>query len=970
MKRTYFILVLLLLLAFPITSLMAGTINGKVFDASNQDPLVGANVLLEGTSMGAATDMEGYFRIVNVPEGRYTIVVTYIGYQTKRLTNLEVGADERVNLTIEMLSAAVAGETIVVEEEAAQSTSSGLLLEQRNATSLQDGISAAQISEAGDSDAADAIMRVTGVSVLNGSDVYVRGLGDRYTQTQMNGVPVPSPNPEKKTVPLNLFSSSLIESITAAKTFTPDLPGVFAGGSVNIRTKAYPDNRVLNASIGTDYKTYGVSDITYLTSDQGSYDFWGFDDGTRAMPSSIPEDKRLDRYSNALARDFQERLSLLGRIGRDFDTDFQVRRSAPRPPVSLGVNYGDKFNPSPNLEYGFFSNLKFSNDYGYVERLDREHSIAAQDTLYAKKDMTSRESSYDTNLGVTFSAGLTLYNTHQLKFHNVYTHGSENAVTLTEGYADNIDQGLFLKQFYVEKSLNSATFRGIHDFNLLWDQHLEWSLTSGYSRLSEPDVNRLNYRLRPERDETVYQMDTYSWSAGTREFTWGFDRNQNFDLNHESAFYDKNNAEYKVKIGLRVQENSRQFEKRSFYHEYSGGGFPAEISEITDKYNVGSGLVNRNYYSYENGQAEPGLFIAENTKGSDAYEAGENLDAEYFMVNVPLGLTIAPALNRIRFIGGLRREAYTLDLFPFDPVTEDPYTSSVSSGDPIESTIDEMVYLPSYNFIAKLTPHINLRLAHSRTVARPEFREIAPFEFQSFYGAAVRVGFPFLKTTRVKNYDLRFEWYPSAAEMLSVSLFTKDFTNPIEISLVQTADRTYQTPQNALSATNTGIEFEIRERLDFIPTDIGYVNIHLNSTYIQSTVNTDSTVTLFNGYVTQNSATTEARPMEGQSDFLFNGSISYNNLSGFRVSLAYNTFSKRLISLGTAGLPNIYEYPFHSLNLTAGKTIGNFTVDFKIKNLLDARHRFGQMDPGLHELKLTKAYRTGRTFSMGVSYSL
>jgi len=584
--------------------------------------------------------------------------------------------------------------------------------------------------------------------------------------------------------------------------------------------------------------------------------------------------------------------------------------------------------------------------------------------------MTSRQSSYDTNLGVTFSAGVTLLNSHRIKFHDVYTHGSENYTTMTQGYADNIDQGLFLKQFYGEKNLNTATVSGIHDFDLLWDQHLEWSYTNGYSDLTEPDVNRVNYRIRPEREQETYQMDTYAWSAGTREFTWGFDKNQNLDLSHESSFYDKNSAEYKIKWGIRRQENSRQFEKRSFFHQYSRGSFPTEISEITNIYNVGSGLVDDNYYRYENGQETDGLIIAENTQGSDAYEAGESLSAEYFMINVPLGLSIAPALNRVRFVGGLRRESYTLNLNPFDPISGEPYTSNITAGDPIESKIDESVLLPSYNLITKLSTNINLRLAYSRTIARPEFREIAPFEFQSFYGAAVQVGFPFLKTTRVKNYDVRFEWYPSAAEMFSLSLFTKEFTNPIETSLIQTADRTYETPQNALSATNYGIEIEWRERLDFIPIDFGQVSIHINSTYIQSSVETDSTVTLFNGYVTHNSATTEKRPMEGQSDFLFNGSVSYNNLNGFQMNLAYNVFSKRLIALGTAGLPNIYEYPFHSVNLTLSKDLGRFKVDFKIKNLLDDEHRYGQIDPGSSELKLTQSYRAGRTVSTGISYSL
>ena len=972
MRRFFIALFIITILGIQAVAMAAGgSISGTVTDAQSGDPLIGANVIVATTSLGAATDVDGHFTIKNVPAGTYTLNVTFIGYQAKQVEGVQVQDGLQTKVTIQMASAAVEGETVVVEEEADRNSVSRIVMEQRNSSNIQDAVSADQIARAGDSDAADALKRVTGVSVMANNQVYIRGLGDRYSQTQMNGVPVPSPDPEKKTVPLDLFSSSLIESITAAKTFTPDLPGVFAGGSVNIKTKAYPDNRVLNLSVGTKYDAYGVPDVHFLTAEHGKYDYWGFDDGTRAMPKDIPADIRLGKFNNQLKADYQDRLAFLGHLGREFKTDFQVHNTQLSAPVSLGFNYGDRFNPSRNVEYGFFSNVKFSNNYGYDEILNREYSLTTDRSLEAQKDMTSRKSGYNTNLGVTLSTGLTLFNSQKIKLQNIYTHGSENTVRLTQGFADNIDDGVFLKQYYGEKSLNTTTLSGTHDFHAFLKQHLEWSATTGISHLNEPDVNRLNYRLREERDVPVYQMDVFSWSAGAREFTSGYDRNLNLDLNDEFSFSDAHNAEYKVKVGLRSQGKSREFSKRAFYHDYSTGGFPSSVSEIPGPEQVGAGLTDDNFYRIDDsGTVHQGLFIAENTKGSDAYSAGERLQAQYAMVDVPLGLSLLPALNNIRFIGGVRREAYHLDLRPFDPVTGTPYSSTITNGNPIESNIDEVRYLPSLNLIANLTTNTNLRLSHSQTIARPEFREIAPFEFQTFYGDAVQVGYPFLKTTTIRNYDVRYEWFPSAAEMVSVSLFTKQFTNPIETSLVQTADRTYRTPQNALSAFTRGVEVETRKHLNFIPMELGRVNLHLNATYLRSQVKTDSTVTLFNGHVTHNSASTRNRPLEGQSNYLFNASLEYNNLRGLVVTAAFNTFGKRLISLGTAGLPNIYEYPFNALNLTASKALGHFKVGLKIKNLLDARHRFGQVDPAEHILKLTEAYRPGRSVSLDITYHL
>jgi len=970
MNRVLIILFSLVLLTQPARAANTGIITGHVTEAASGEPLIGANVMIQDTDLGAATDLDGYFIIRNIPAGKYVVVATFIGYKQKRLNNVVVTSNMKTKLDIALQSSTLEMESIVVEGAAKKTSDSGILLEQRNSSNVQDGVSSAQMSRSGDSDAADALKRVTGVSVMDGNSVYVRGLGERYTNTQMNGVPVPSPDPEKKTVPLNLFSTSLLESITAAKTFTPDLPGVFAGGSVNIRTKAYPDNRSFNLSLGSTLNMYGTSNVHYLTTRGGSTDIFGYDDGTRVLPSDVPENIRLYEHNNELGSQLKERRVYLGNIGRSFESEFTVQQQQPGTPISFGVNYGDRFNPTRDFEWGFFSNLKFSNGYNYNRMVNREYSIQ-DESLVAIKDMTSDESAYNTNTGFTLSTGFKYKDNHKVKLHYVYTHDSKNSVRLTEGYADNIDHGLFLKEYYVEKTLNNTSLSGRHTLNAPFEQRIDWSVTAGISQLLEPDVKNLNYRQRDEGDRSYFQMDTYSWSAGTREFTTGDDMNGNIDLNYKAIFADRYDVKYKFKAGLRMQGKSRQFEKRSFYHKHTSGGFPSEVSEIDFASEVGSGLTDDAYYSLdESGNPQDGLIVVESTQGSDGYEADEVLNAEYFMVDIPLGLSVMPALNRVRFIGGVRREDYRLNLLPYNPISKRPYTSALTGGDPLESKIDEVEYLPSLNLVTKVSENTNLRLAYSQTIGRPEFREIAPFEFQSFYGDAVMVGYPFLNTTDIQNYDVRFEWFPQANEILAFSLFTKNFDNPIETSLVQTADRTYRTPQNAKSATNSGVEFEMRKNLKFIPINFGQTSVQFNATYIQSSVTTNSVVKMFNGVEAANSATTTKRPLEGQSDILVNASVHFSNLRGFNISLAYNAYSKRLRALGTYGLPNIYEYPFHSVNLTSSRQLGSFEVSMKVKNLLGSERKFGQVDPATDELKTTKGYNPGRAISLSIAYKL
>ncbi|MDZ7820811.1 MAG: outer membrane beta-barrel protein [Candidatus Marinimicrobia bacterium] len=260
-----------------------------------------------------------------------------------------------------------------------------------------------------------------------------------------------------------------------------------------------------------------------------------------------------------------------------------------------------------------------------------------------------------------------------------------------------------------------------------------------------------------------------------------------------------------------------------------------------------------------------------------------------------------------------------------------------------------------------------MRVSYSKTVGRAEFREIAPFEFQQFYGGSAIVGYPFLKTTDIYNYDIRCEWHHGTGELLALGVFFKNFINPIEISQIETADESYLTYQNALHASTRGIEFDVRNNTGLIDPAKGRLMVMFNTTLSVSEVQADDMITLFNGVRIRNNSTTLNRPLQGQSNFMCNATLSYNDIKGWNAALVYNTFSKRLSALGSGSIPNEYELPFHSLNLTMSKKVRDIKISLKANNILNSRVRFGIFDTD-DTFYATREYHPGIGYSASIQY--
>jgi|GEM_PF-177851 len=967
-------------LTLPVYGQNTGKITGTITDSENGEALVGANVQIVGTSLGAATDEDGEYTISNVPAGNYDLRASYIGYEQMTRESVKLAGGQTLTLDFALQQSVLESEQVEVEGEVQQGSELQRLVEKKASISFQDAVSSEQISRAGDSDAAEALRRIPGVTVEEDKFAVVRGLGNRYTNTQLNNNPVPSPEPDKKAVPLDLFPTSLLEGIVTNKTFTPDMPGAFAGGTLNIQTKAYPDQRTFKLKFGLKHDTYLGDGYTYRLGKGGRYDYWGFDDGSRDMPEAIPGDIVLRKEADSVNYEYiddelqyeyfypdtsintpegwQNRLA---EYGRSFDTEFTYEKITPRRPISLGLNYGDRFNIGRNFEYGFFINSNFSNGYSYKDYASRQYFTTGDSLVPSLEQRQITETGYNTNFANTFSTGFSLFDKHRARFQYLYTHTSSDQIAYGTGQTQNVDSGIFLKHHYIEKTISNYTLSGQSKFHLLLGHTVDWSISTGTSYRYEPDTRRHNYLADETATTGLVRVMRSSSEAGQREFIFGGDNNANFDLNYTLTHQLPNGSPLKMKFGFRSQDKNRDFWKRYFYHEQSDSWIG---QNKVSKDSLGTEFGDENFFEMAGDTVrQEGLLLVENQSdiSRNAYQAIEDLTAGFLMFEIPLGLGLYEPLDHLRFIGGVRHEDYLMQVNPYNPVTND--TSSH------KANIDEYDILPSFNLIYERGEFI-VRAAYSETIGRGEFREIAPFAYQDFYGKEIKIGNPDLQTSRIYNTDFRVEWYPNPAELVSVGLFHKHFKNPIDVAvfLAGGSDRINKVYTNALSAEIRGVEIEIRKKLNFIPMEIGFGTVSLNTTLSRSTVQNDSVVTFFTGYDFQ-PVSESRRPLPGQSDRIVNAALNLMIRPGYRFNLAYNAFSRRLSS-AMAYVGSEYEFPFHSLNLTASRKLGHFTVGVKAKNLLNSTVRYGLIEESTGEQKYTQEYKPGVSMSLSVSYDL
>ena len=917
-----------------------GTIRGTITDGTTGETVPFANVLVVETQTGTTSDLDGAYE-VRLDAGTYNLEFSFLGYSTSKVTDVLVEEGEVNVLDIVLSEESEVLEEVVVTASQVKNTEAAILTIQRKSPNLLDGISSQTFRKIGDGDAASAIKRVTGVSVEGGKYVYVRGLGDRYTKTTLNGMDIPGLDPDRNTVQMDLFPSNLIDNIIVLKTFTPDQPGDFTGGLVDIITKSFPDEETMDISVGFGYNPQMNLNRNYLTHQGSATDKFGFDNGQRKLPFS----------PNQVFPLRVKQSPLLSALTRQFNGSMSSQRRNSFLDQSYSLAYGNQYSMKGGVKVGLNLALNYKNDITYYDDVffgDYIKPTRSENELLTSKTTEGELGSNNVLLSGLLGVAVKAKN-HRLSLDviRIQNGESQTAKSLQEEFIFNQTEIDKTNLEYAERSITNILLKTKHTF---FDDkfNVEFKLAPTLSRVNEPDIRFTSYLI--DEDSREFQ---YSPSDGAQTFRV-FRNLEEKSLGSRIDFTNKftiGGRDSKIKYGLNGTYRTREF---NIYNYEIGffGSFRYDFTGNPDEF-----FFEENIYDPDDAY---GSFVSGNFQESNQFEANQLILAGYAMHEAELS-------DKIKVIYGARYEK-----------TENKYTGVRSDGSDRfdnRTVLDVTDILPSANLVYSLNDQTNFRASFSSTVARPSFKEKSTAQIQDRISGRTFIGNLDLERTNINNFDLRWEKFMSGGQILSFSGFYKGFKNPIElVSFDDTAPNNF-TPRNVGDARVLGLELEARKRLDFTNDPIlSRVSLGLNVTAVQSQVRmNDAEFESRQEFARDGEVIDRNRQMVGQSPFIINGLITYNGLdNGWESTLSYNVQGKRLAIVGIGQVPDVYESPFHSLNLKVSKKLGrdyNWKVSFKVDNLLDDNRQKVFQSYQAND-QIFENFNPSRTFSVSLGYRL
>jgi outer membrane receptor protein involved in Fe transport len=896
-----------------------GIISGSVVDESSGSSLPGVNVTLKELKKTLTSDSDGKFIFRNIPVGIYELEFRFTGYETKAVSEVNVIANETTSINASLNSQKnVLDEVVITRTKAKTESVKSLLIAQKNSANVSDGISAETIKRTPDKNTSDVLKRISGASIQDNRFVIVRGLNDRYNAAFLNGAPLPSSESDRKAFSFDIFPSNMLDNLIITKTASPDLPGDFAGGVVQINTKSVPDKDFQTISIGTGYNTIttGKTQKTYKGS---GTDWLGFDNGTRALPSTIPNTEVFSTLG------YQERVD----VAKSFQSDWNINNSTFAPNYSFQYSIGhhfdikDKtlgimFSVSNNKSNNF--NTALRNDYDNPEGIPAVLLKTYNDRNYSEQVLTAALANFS----------LKFNDNHSLSFKNILSLNSTDLVVERSGLNDVADVRLTVAdvRWFTSSKIYSGQLNGEHYFS---KPKIKLNWTGFYSDIKRdiPNLRRNIYTIADPDSTDPAQTTPIAVIAnnnGGPDYGGGmfWAENKEFitggkiDISRKFSIGEKLNNE--IKIGAFSQYRERNFFARQLQYntltQPSGTLFDTDLLE----------LPNATIFNVANMGPQPsgknGFTLFDFTKFTDTYFATSKLHAGYLMLD--------NRYKKFRIIWGVRFESFTQTLDA--RVTEEVYLALNKKQNDV---------LPSVNLIYAITSKQNLRISYSKTLNRPEYRELAPFGFYDFTTQFFTDGNPNLKIATVKNFDLRYEFYPGKGQLLSVSYFRKNFTNPIELKLgINNKTVTYE---NADSAVNSGIELEFRTLLSSIfknenTTVFDDITLFANTSIIKSVVD----ITSFNTANTDTSV-----PLQGQSPFVVNVGLQYlNKENGWVFSSNLNRVGNRIAIAANQFNPALWEKGRTMIDFQVAKSLMKNKIELKlnIQNVLAQDQIFYQND--------------------------
>ncbi len=916
-----------------------GTIRVGVFDEETGEALIGASVLIAGTTQGSVTDLDGKAAITGLQPGAYNVQVSYVSYQSKTIEGVEVNANEANSFEVKLASETVGLEEVVVTAEAVRSSESALLTIQKKSPAVLDAISADMFSRNGDNNAAAAVQRVTGVTVEGGKYVYVRGLGDRYSKSVLNGADIPGLDPNRNSVQLDMFPSNMIDNIIVYKTFTPDLTGEFSGGLVNVTTKDFPDQYTMQIAASAGFNDQATFNSNFLTYQGGNTEWLALDDGIRELPAVINQYNSQNFPTPNKPDATQEQVN---EVSRAFGTNqFTPTQDAPPINHSLSFSVGNQKTLLGN-PLGFVLGLTYSRSYGFYSngQVNRYSGVPSNATtlnrslLFTADDASSDE---NVNIGGLLNLSYKLSNNSKISFNIMHNQASTDVARLQEGYSlqERPDSTLLLRNrvlSFTERGLTNLLLKGEHSIAALNNLNIEWQSSYTDTYLDEPDLRFLRSSVQINGSDSTQQVSNVNrpgrYFRNMEETNW--DNRLNVTL-PVSIWGDR---EGKIKVGGAYTERDRSFRERRFEYFLRRRNFTGNVDDLFLSENLG--------YDSEGNRLS---FVSDVSQEGNNYDASQSIYAGYLMLDAPIA-------EKLRMVGGVRYERTDMTLEAFNGVTGKLETND---------------FLPALNFTYELVENMNLRASYGRTIARPTFREFAPLVTFAFYGDFNQIGNAALDRTLIDNYDLRWEMYPTQNEYFGASLFYKRFDNPIENTLNpnaggSTSEYKYE---NVDQGQLMGIELEARKNLSFIAPALESFRVGVNASYIYSQVSLEADE--LNAIRVFNPDADDTREMYSQSPYVVNANLDYDNQeNGWSGNVVFNVFGRRL-SYFTTALPFVYEQPRPELNVSVKKQLNDrFSVRIRANNLLNPYYSESITFKG--EKYIFDQYTVGRDYSVGITY--
>lgn len=938
--KTYLI-VIFSLLSFAGIAQENGSIVGKLTDKElNNEPLAFANVLIKGTTQGTTSDFDGLFEIADVEPGTYTLVISFLGYETLEVPNVVVELDKVTEINAALGAGSVGLDEVVVTTSARKDSEVALLLQQKNALVIQEAISAEALTLKGIDDAAAAVAQISGISKQQGSsNVYVRGLGDRYQNTTMNGLSLPSNDVNKKNINLDLFASSIIENVAVSKAYSPTFYGDFAAGNVNIDSKEYTGDGYFEVSLGSGVNSNASGEDFVRSEGPSNFGFY-------------------NRYDN-------DPFAVVLSHGVDPQEAWTPVN------ISAAMEGGYSFNFNNDISrLSFFGAASFGNGYELWEGPARDF------TNVLKVDFPNvREFAYKTTTTALGNITYRIDNDNKVKYSSLFINSSTDAVGFygINGQGTNRDAIITTDEgFYV---MNVQFNQDMIFVNQLTGQHvfndklsLDWG--AGFNKVfsDEPDRKRVtleNYQLALDNDASTNPVFYTNIPFDNQRF---FQSIEDDELNSFVNLGYQASEKVKFNFGYNGRRKERRFNSIRYGYEIQD----RDNTPVTDvnNFNTIFDVTNINIPAGEGlwdllvlnpinndigNRNRPGL--PENT-----YKGNLDIHAVYGTAELSLG-------EKLSAVPGIRVESFSQKVV-YDVI-------NIRADDPGSRGVYENIFLPSLNFRYALNDNSNLRLGFSKTASFPEFKEVAPFVYES---VTQRVGGnPDLlggldgngpTYSDIFNYDIKYEWFLERGEIISVAAFAKTIKDPVNRVVAADATGTQRYFRTGEQADIFGVELEVRKNLYMDADDNAIVSVGLNAAY----TNTEQDLQDIPGGSENTFGTAFDRTsdeLEGASPFIINADLNYSPVFGNykpKATVAFSYFSDRIFSLGSGSLGNIVEKAVPTLNFVWKNSFGeHFEANLTAKNILDPDISFVREGTDLGDI-IIREYNLGVNVGLTLKY--